>query len=34
LISTTSTSVESNIVAGVCLLWITLFILFFRTSDS
>jgi len=34
LISTTSTSVESYLVTGVGLLWIIMFILFFRTRDS
>jgi UDP-GlcNAc:undecaprenyl-phosphate GlcNAc-1-phosphate transferase len=34
LISTTSTSVESYIVTGVGLLWVIMFILFFRTRDS
>jgi len=34
LISTTSTSVESYILAGVGLLWVIMFILFFRTRDS
>jgi UDP-GlcNAc:undecaprenyl-phosphate GlcNAc-1-phosphate transferase len=34
LISTTSTSVESYLVAGVSLLWVIIFILFFRTRDS
>jgi len=34
LISTTSTSLESYLVAGVSLLWIILLILFFRTRDS
>ena len=34
LISTTSTSVESYLVTGVGLLWVILFILFFRTRDS
>ena len=34
LISTTSTSLESHIVTGVGLLWVILFILFFRTRDS
>jgi UDP-GlcNAc:undecaprenyl-phosphate GlcNAc-1-phosphate transferase len=33
LISTTSTSVESYLVTGVGLLWVILFILFFRTRD-
>ena len=34
LISTTSTSVESYLVTGVGLLWVIMFILFFRTRDS
>jgi len=34
LISTTSTSVESYLLTGVGLLWVILFILFFRTRDS
>jgi UDP-GlcNAc:undecaprenyl-phosphate GlcNAc-1-phosphate transferase len=34
LISTTSTSLESYLVAGVSLLWVIMFILFFRTRDS
>jgi UDP-GlcNAc:undecaprenyl-phosphate GlcNAc-1-phosphate transferase len=34
LISATSTSIESYLVTGVGLLWITLFILFFRTRDA
>jgi len=34
LISTTSTSAESYIVTGVGLLWVIMFILFFRTRDS
>jgi UDP-GlcNAc:undecaprenyl-phosphate GlcNAc-1-phosphate transferase len=34
LISTTSTSVENYLVAGVSLLWVIMFILFFRTRDS
>jgi UDP-GlcNAc:undecaprenyl-phosphate GlcNAc-1-phosphate transferase len=34
LISTTSTSVESYLVAGVSLLWVIMFVLFFRTRDS
>jgi UDP-GlcNAc:undecaprenyl-phosphate GlcNAc-1-phosphate transferase len=34
LISTTSTSVESYLVAGVSLLWVIMLILFFRTRDS
>jgi UDP-GlcNAc:undecaprenyl-phosphate GlcNAc-1-phosphate transferase len=34
LISTTSTSVESYLVAGVSLLWVIMFMLFFRTRDS
>jgi UDP-GlcNAc:undecaprenyl-phosphate GlcNAc-1-phosphate transferase len=34
LISTTSTSVESYIVTGVGLLWVIMFLLFFRTRDS
>jgi len=34
LISTTSTSVESYLVAGVSLLWVIIFMLFFRTRDS
>ena len=34
LISTTSTSVESYLVAGAGLLWVIMFILFFRTRDS
>ena len=34
LISNTSTSVESYLVTGVGLLWVIMFILFFRTRDS
>ena len=34
LISTTSTSVENYLVAGVSLLWVIMFVLFFRTRDS
>jgi UDP-GlcNAc:undecaprenyl-phosphate GlcNAc-1-phosphate transferase len=34
LISTTSTSVERYLVTGVGLLWVIMFILFFRTRDS
>jgi UDP-GlcNAc:undecaprenyl-phosphate GlcNAc-1-phosphate transferase len=34
LISTTSTSVESYLVIAVSLLWVIMFILFFRTRDS
>lgn len=34
LISTTSTSVESYLVTGAGLLWVIMFILFFRTRDS
>ena len=34
LISTTSTSVESYLVTGVGLLWVIMFIVFFRTRDS
>jgi UDP-GlcNAc:undecaprenyl-phosphate GlcNAc-1-phosphate transferase len=34
LISTTSTSVESYLVTAVGLLWVIMFILFFRTRDS
>jgi hypothetical protein len=34
LISTTSTSLESHIVSGVGLLWVIMFLLFFRTRDS
>jgi UDP-GlcNAc:undecaprenyl-phosphate GlcNAc-1-phosphate transferase len=34
LISTTSTSVESYLVTGVGLMWVVMFILFFRTRDS
>jgi UDP-GlcNAc:undecaprenyl-phosphate GlcNAc-1-phosphate transferase len=34
LISTTSASVESYLVAGVSLLWVIMFMLFFRTRDS
>jgi len=34
LISTTSTSVESYLLTGVGLLWVIMFILFFRTKDS
>ena len=34
LISTTSTSVEIYLVTGVSLLWVIMFILFFRTRDS
>ena len=34
LISTTSTSIESYLVAGAGLLWVIMLILFFRTKDS
>ena len=34
LISTTSTSLESYLVTGVGLLWVIMFMLFFRTRDS
>jgi UDP-GlcNAc:undecaprenyl-phosphate GlcNAc-1-phosphate transferase len=34
LISTTRTSVEIYLVTGVGLLWVIMFILFFRTRDS
>jgi UDP-GlcNAc:undecaprenyl-phosphate GlcNAc-1-phosphate transferase len=34
LISTTSTSVEGYVVTGVSLLWVIMFVLFFRTRDS
>ena len=34
LISTTITSIESYLITGVSLLWVIMFILFFRTRDS